>query len=77
MAINVKNSNEMYKHFPFQGASEFTQIGIFWYENIPSGNPEPHISVQDKKNRLYPDWKSLESKSKSYDRCIYNGSNYK
>jgi hypothetical protein len=39
-----QNGHKIYQHFPFQGTLEFTQIGSFWYENIPSGNPE-HILI--------------------------------
>jgi hypothetical protein len=28
-----------YKHLPLQDPPKITQIGIFWFGNIPSGNP--------------------------------------
>jgi hypothetical protein len=30
---------KIYQHSPFKGPPKFTQIGIFWFENKPSGNP--------------------------------------
>jgi hypothetical protein len=27
------------QHFPFKGPPKYTQIGIFWSEKEPSGNP--------------------------------------
>jgi hypothetical protein len=33
-----------YQAFPFQGPPQFTKIGIFWFENIPSGNPGVHVT---------------------------------
>jgi hypothetical protein len=39
MAINIPNGHKTYQHFPFHGPLKFTQIAIFWYENIQSGNP--------------------------------------
>jgi hypothetical protein len=38
MALNVPNDQITYQHSPFQSPSKFTQIGIFWFENKPSGN---------------------------------------
>jgi hypothetical protein len=38
----------LYQHFSFQGPPKFTQIGIFWFENTPSGNPE------DAEKRSFP-----------------------
>jgi hypothetical protein len=29
----------MYQQLPFKGPPKFPQIGIFWFENKPSGNP--------------------------------------
>jgi hypothetical protein len=34
-----------YQHRPLQDPPKFTQIGIFWSENIPSGNPARIIEV--------------------------------
>jgi hypothetical protein len=31
--------------FPFQGPPKYTRIGIL-YENIPSGNNDPHINTE-------------------------------
>jgi hypothetical protein len=36
---NRTNGHKTYQQLPLQGPSKFTQIGIFWFENIPSGNP--------------------------------------
>jgi hypothetical protein len=37
---NRPNGNKIYQHLPLQNsAAKFTQIAIFWFENIPSGNP--------------------------------------
>jgi hypothetical protein len=33
------NGHEINQHVPLQGPPKFTRIGIFWFENIPSGNP--------------------------------------
>jgi hypothetical protein len=31
--------HKIYKLLPLRDPPKFTQIGIFWSENIPSGNP--------------------------------------
>jgi hypothetical protein len=36
---NIPNGHKLYQHFPFQDPPKYTQIGIFGFENIPSGNP--------------------------------------
>jgi hypothetical protein len=35
----ITNDHRKYQPFQFKVHPKFTQIGIFWYENIPSGNP--------------------------------------
>jgi hypothetical protein len=32
-------------HLPLQDAPKFTQIGIFGFENIPSGNPGADVMI--------------------------------
>jgi hypothetical protein len=39
IAKNIPNGHKIYQHLPFQDPPKFTQIGIFWFENMPSGNP--------------------------------------
>jgi hypothetical protein len=39
MAVKYSKWSKKYQHFPFKDPSKFTQIGIFWFENKPSGNP--------------------------------------
>jgi hypothetical protein len=39
---DVLNGNEIYQHFSFQGPPKHTKIGIFGYENKPSGSPDDH-----------------------------------
>jgi hypothetical protein len=34
-----RRSSRKKQYFPFQGPQKYTQSGIFWYYNIPSGNP--------------------------------------
>jgi hypothetical protein len=36
MDINILNEHKIYQHFPFQKYPNW----YFWYENIPSGNPD-------------------------------------
>jgi hypothetical protein len=36
---NIPNGHKIYQHFPFKCPTKYTKFGIFWYENIPSGNP--------------------------------------
>jgi hypothetical protein len=38
---NILNVHRINQHFPISGPKKITQIGIFWYENAQSGNPEP------------------------------------
>jgi hypothetical protein len=40
----------MYQHFHIKGPPKFTQIGIFWFENKPSGNPESDTHNKPKEN---------------------------
>jgi hypothetical protein len=35
----IPNSRKIKQHLPWQYSPEFTQIGIFWLENMPSGIP--------------------------------------
>jgi hypothetical protein len=35
----IPNGHNIYHHLSFKGPPKFTQIGIFWFENRPSGNP--------------------------------------
>jgi hypothetical protein len=37
--LNIPSDRKIYQYFPLPGPPKFTQIGIFWFENIPSGNP--------------------------------------
>jgi hypothetical protein len=39
MATKDAKWTEIYKHFPFQGAPNYTQMVFFWYENKPSCSP--------------------------------------
>jgi hypothetical protein len=41
--LNIPNGHKIYHHFLFQGPPKCTQMGIFWFENVPSGNPEAAI----------------------------------
>jgi hypothetical protein len=40
---HIPNGQKIHQHFSFQGTPKFTQIGIFWLETIPSGNPAVKI----------------------------------
>jgi hypothetical protein len=45
MTQNIPNGHKIYQHFPFQGPSKFTQIGIFGLKlHKPSGNPAEDAS---------------------------------
>jgi hypothetical protein len=35
----IPNGSKIYQNFPFQDPPKFTQMVIFWFENITSGNP--------------------------------------
>jgi hypothetical protein len=35
----IPNGLRIYQPFPFEGPPKFIQIGIFGFQNIPSGNP--------------------------------------
>jgi hypothetical protein len=37
--IEIYQMAVIYSEWPFQGPPKFTQIDIFWFENIPSGTP--------------------------------------
>jgi hypothetical protein len=41
---NCLNGHIIYPHFQLQDPAKFTQIRIFWFENIPSGNPGSDLS---------------------------------
>jgi hypothetical protein len=32
--LHRPNGHEIFKHFPFQGPTKYTQVGIFWYANM-------------------------------------------
>jgi hypothetical protein len=36
---NRPNGSNIYQQLPLQVPLKFTQISIFWFENMPSGNP--------------------------------------
>jgi hypothetical protein len=36
----------VYQHLPLQDLPKFTQIGIFGFENMPSGNPVELLLIQ-------------------------------
>jgi hypothetical protein len=38
---NVPNVSKIDQHLPLQVTPKFPQIVIFWFENMPSGNPAP------------------------------------
>jgi hypothetical protein len=40
MAVKYTKWTKIYQHLPLQDPKKFTQFGIFWFENIPSGNPD-------------------------------------
>jgi hypothetical protein len=35
----------MYQHYPVLGPSKYTKIEIFWFENLPSGNPKAQTKM--------------------------------
>jgi hypothetical protein len=37
-SLNIPNGHNIYQNLTFKGPPKFTQIGIFWFENKPSGN---------------------------------------
>jgi hypothetical protein len=37
--VGIANGHLIYQHLSLQGPSKITQIGIFLFENTPSGNP--------------------------------------
>jgi hypothetical protein len=37
----MPNVHKIYQHLQLQDPPKFTQIGIFWFENVPSGRPVP------------------------------------
>jgi hypothetical protein len=39
IALKFSSGHTMRQPSPFQGPPKFSQIGIFWLEKIPSGNP--------------------------------------
>jgi hypothetical protein len=39
MAVKRPNGHKIYQYLSLQDAPKFTQIGIFGFQNIPSGNP--------------------------------------
>jgi hypothetical protein len=41
------NDHKMNQHLPLQDRQKFTQIGIFGFENIPSGTPEATTSYNE------------------------------
>jgi hypothetical protein len=45
--------HKIYQHLRLQDPSKFTQIWIFWFENKPSGNPDPD-SCENRQRRSAP-----------------------
>jgi hypothetical protein len=39
MPLKRPNGDKIYQHIPLQDLPNFSQIGIFGFENMPSGNP--------------------------------------
>jgi hypothetical protein len=37
--IHRSSGHKIYQHLPLQEPPKFAQIAIYWFENIPSGNP--------------------------------------
>jgi hypothetical protein len=40
------NGHKIYQHFPLLDPPKLSQIGIFGFENKPSGNPEPLFAAE-------------------------------
>jgi hypothetical protein len=43
---NIPNGHKIFQHLPSKGPPKFTQIGIFGFENKPSGDPVPGIGLR-------------------------------
>jgi hypothetical protein len=43
--MHIPNCNRMYQHYPVLGPSKYTKIEIFWFENLPSGNPKAQTKM--------------------------------
>jgi hypothetical protein len=56
-SLNIPNCHKIYQHFPILGPLKFTQIGIFLFENKPSGSPArlsyDHLSIVADDSRMY------------------------
>jgi hypothetical protein len=48
MTVNLTTGHKICQEFPLQDPTKFTQIGIFLFENKPSGNPVRLSSVSFK-----------------------------
>jgi hypothetical protein len=46
MAVKYSKWSQKYQHFPYQDPPKYIQIGIFRFENKPSGNPDPEAAVK-------------------------------
>jgi hypothetical protein len=42
-------------NIPSQGLKQYTKNGIFWFENIPSGNPGEEEEVEKKFSSIWRD----------------------
>jgi hypothetical protein len=40
LPVNRPNYHKIDQDFSLQDPQKFTQIGLFWFENKPSGNPD-------------------------------------
>jgi hypothetical protein len=39
LQLKCQNVHEIHNKYAFQGLPKYPKIGIFWYQNKPSGNP--------------------------------------
>jgi hypothetical protein len=42
MTIEITIGSKVNPYFPLKGLPKYSQIGIFVFANVPSGNPEGH-----------------------------------
>jgi hypothetical protein len=71
---SIPNGHEIYLNFPFQGLPKYSEIGLFWYEKMSSGNIFgcQMVYLQTKNPNLGKFWRALEGEMLIYFKAIWN-----
>jgi hypothetical protein len=53
MAISIPNGQAKHPNLSSPSLPKCTKIGIFWFENKPSGNRDRQVCIDTKRNQHY------------------------